>query len=326
MSRLFSRSMLLVLGIPLGLIAAAAVANAAGRPMGMRGPMMMGMRAPMMTGMRGPMVSMNTARMNMPGMMTPHVTTPRNPSVTIFPTPVTTPTVVPTVMPMVTPTFNSMTLAQRSAFLNQLYLARLLNGSLGMNPYSSLLGNGYGGMGGGYGSGGGSGSGGGYGGGGGYGNGSGSGYQQPAASTTDPYQTYAANYQSQDDGYSAVSAGYGNKSSQSKRVSEMGTILTAAGLPNKDGHLSWPLGLRMLRPDGETRDLRRQVDTLVQALATQRLSSQPNSAFVQDAEVALEKLRLLAERERHSLSYGTYREVERFLAMLDGFLKGVDQG
>src|SRR5262249_19144587 len=160
-------------------------------------------------------------------------------SVITFPSPMTTPTVTPTTTPMVLPTtFNSMALAQRSALLNRLYLASLLGSGLGMNPYSSLLGSGYGGLGGGsgggYGGGGGGyGSGGGYGGGGGYGNGSG--YQQPTmASTTDPYQTYAANYQSQDDGNSALNASYGNRSSQSKKTSEMGTILTAAGLPNKD--------------------------------------------------------------------------------------------
>ena len=106
----------------------------------------------------------------------------------------------------------------------------------------------------------------------------------------------------------------------------MGTILTAAGLPNRDGHLSWPLALRMLRPDGETRDLRRQIDTLVQGLAAQRLASEPSSGFIQEAEVALEKLRLLAERERHSFSSRSYREVEHFLAMLDGFLKDVNRG
>ena len=81
----------------------------------------------------------------------------------------------------------------------------------------------------------------------------------------------------------------------------------------------------MLRPDAETRDLRRQIDTLVQGLAAQRVSSQPNSAFIQEAEVALEKLRLLAERERHSFSSRSYREVEHFLAMLDSFLKDVDR-
>ena len=222
--------------------------------------------------------------------------------------------------------------ALAGAFINRLNLARPLNSSLGMNPYANMsrFGNGYGGMGGGYGGGGGYGSGGSSSSGGGYGsgggNGSGSGYQPTSAASTDPYQTYAANYQAQDDGYSALNAGYGDKSYQSKKTSEMGTILTAAGLPSKDGHLSWPLGLRVLRPDEETRNLRRQIDTLVQALAAQKLTSQPNSGFIQEAEVALEKLRLVAERERHSVSSGTYREVERFLAMLNGFVKGVDRG
>jgi hypothetical protein len=40
----------------------------------------------------------------------------------------------------------------------------------------------------------------------------------------------------------------------------------------------------------------------------------------------VEKLRLLAKPERHSLSSGTYREVERFLAKLDSFLNDVDPG
>ena len=300
-------------------------ANAGGRTKGMRGPMMMGMR--------GPMMRTNMQAMMMPTQVTTPRMTPRSPQVITFPSP--TPTITPMATRMVTPIFTPSSVGQ--AFINRLNLARLLNSSLGMNPYANmtLLGKGYGGMGGGFGGGGGYGSGGGYGGsgggsgsgggyGGGGGNGSGSGYQPTSASSTDPSQTYAANYQAQDDGYSALNAGYGDKSYQSKKTS--GTILTAAGLPGKDGHLSWPLGLRMLRPDDETRNLRRQIDTLVQALAAQKLTAQPNSGFIQEAEVALEKLRLLAERERHSLSSGTYREVERFLAMLDGFLKGVDRG
>jgi hypothetical protein len=214
-------------------------ANAGGRTMGMRGPMMTGMRGPMMMGMRGPMMRTNMQAMMMPTQVTTPRMTPRSPQVITFPSPMTTPTITPMITPMatrmVTPIFTPPSVGQ--AFINRLNLARLLNSSLGMNPYAnmSLLGNGYGGMGGGYGggggygyggSGGGSGSGGGYGGGG--GNGSGSGYQPTSASSTDPYQTYAANYQAQDDGYSALNAGYGDKSYQSKKTS--GTILTAAGL------------------------------------------------------------------------------------------------
>src|SRR5262249_27655446 len=184
----------------------------------------------------------------------------------------------------------------------------------GLGGYGAS-GGGYGGSGGGYG-----GSGGGYGGGGGYSN------QPSSSNTADPYQTYASKYGSDDDTHSASTAIYGANADQSRKTSEMAAILTASGLPNKNGHLNWPLGLRMLRPDDETRDLRRQVDVLIQGLATQQLSSQPNSSYVQQAEHALERLRLLAERERHSLSSGTYREVERFLAKLDRFLRDADRG
>ena len=257
--------------------------------------------------------------MNMPRVMSPRgmpTRMPGNPQVITFP--VMTMPATPGMTNMGTPLANSMTLAQTSPFLNRLRLANRLGYGFGMNPYlnGATMGggsSGYGASGGG--SGGGSGSSGGYGGGGGYSN------QPSSSNTADPYQTYASKYGSEDEAYSTAIAGYGGKSDQSKKTSEMGAILTAAGLPNKEGHLNWPLGLRLLRPDDETRDLRRQVDVLVQGIAFQQLSSQPNSAYVQQTEFALERLRLLAERERHSLSSGTYREVERFLAKLDRFLK-----
>jgi hypothetical protein len=197
-----------------------------------------------------------------------------------------------------------------------------------MNPYSNMatMAGGYGSSGGGSGGYGSSGGGsGGYGSSGGSGGGGNYSNQLSSSTDADPYQTYAAKYGSQDEAYSGATAGYGSKYDQSKKTVEMAATLTAVGLPAKDGHLNWPLGLRMLRPDEETRDLRKQFDVLVQALATQQLSSQPSSGYVEQAGLALEKLRSLAERERHSLSSGTYREVERFLAKLDRFLRDVDQ-
>jgi hypothetical protein len=201
-------------------------------------------------------------------------------------------------------------MGRMSPLASLLAMAYLRNASYGTNPYGngSMSGGGYsgGGSGGGYGGGG---SGGGYGGG-------------------NPYQNYASLYGSQDQANTnstsngtKTSGAYSGKSSQENNA---GTILTALGLPNKDGHLDWPLGLRLLRPDEDVRGLRQQIDALIQVVATSSSAGSTNSGYVPEGQRAVEKLRFLMENERHSLSSGTYNEADRFLSKLESSFKNLD--
>jgi hypothetical protein len=211
-----------------------------------------------------------------------------------------------------TGTFNRF--GQNSPFMSRLARMALYgNSAFGMNPYGTS--GGYSGGGGGYSGGGGGYSGGGggsSGGGGGYGGGSGS-------SNSNPYTAYASMYGSQDQRY--------NQSGQTQySAADVGTLLTAAGLPNKNGNIDWPLALQILRPDSETRELRTQIETLVQVLAGQQAVLYPNPRYIHQTRQAVAKLRSFMDRERYSLTAGTYRESDRFLGKLETFLNSLERG
>ena len=119
---------------------------------------------------------------------------------------------------------------------------------------------------------------------------------------------------------------YAAQNSQSKDAAQMSTVLTAFGLPNKDGHLDWPIALKILRPDEETRNLRQQIDTVIRVLANRQASDNPNPLYISQARRALERLGSLMDSERYSLTTGTYKEGKGFLAKLERFLNDADHG
>src|SRR5262249_57350101 len=109
-------------------------------------------------------------------------------------------------------------------------------------------------------------------------------------------------------------------------AADLGMVLAAAGVPNKNGNIDWPLALQILRPDEETRELRRQVETLVQVLANQQAALYPNPRYIHQTRQAVGKLRSFMDRERYALSAGSYREADRFLGKLETFLQGLERG
>jgi hypothetical protein len=103
-------------------------------------------------------------------------------------------------------------------------------------------------------------------------------------------------------------------------------VLAALGVPNKEGHLEWPLALLILRPDDESRELRQQIETLIQVLAIQQSTAYPNPRDIHRTRRALGQLRSLMDSERHSLTAGTFKESDRFLKKLESFLKEMERG
>jgi hypothetical protein len=111
---------------------------------------------------------------------------------------------------------------------------------------------------------------------------------------------------------------------QASGTADLSAVLTALGVPNSGGHLSWPLGLRILPPAEETRDLRQQLDGLVQLLAVQAAGGQVNANALQEATRLVDRLHTLLRDRRDALrSSVTYDEAESFLNRLESTLKAL---
>ena len=102
---------------------------------------------------------------------------------------------------------------------------------------------------------------------------------------------------------------------------ETGKILTAVGVPNDDGQLSYPLGLKVLQPGTENVQLLDQIETLFQLMAMQQAGGQVNPNFAQEANVAIDRLQTLLRGRQHNMMPNTYEEAQRYLEKLRHGLK-----
>jgi hypothetical protein len=204
---------------------------------------------------------------------------------------------------------NSLGFAQRSPFVNALRLAQLQN-ALGTNPFMNSAGINpmltsapTGGGGGGYG-------------------GSpayayATSYGSPASSSN-PYDTYGSssapsNYASNTAADSSRGGGYSTESGNN-------SVLTALGLPTIGNHLDWPIALVAL-PGEQSKKLRDQVEAAVVVGASTKLAG--NSPLVEEAKLALQRLQDLTERNRLSMTPGTYKDAEAFLGQIDHALRSM---
>jgi hypothetical protein len=108
----------------------------------------------------------------------------------------------------------------------------------------------------------------------------------------------------------------------------VGSVLSAAGVPNEEGHVSWPIGLRAL-PDSRAKELRQRVDALLQEEGEQAAGGAVNARLYLDLSDALDGLRKALRRdrdERFSLPNNTYEASEDFLARLDRAAKQLTNG
>jgi hypothetical protein len=92
------------------------------------------------------------------------------------------------------------------------------------------------------------------------------------------------------------------------------------GLPNENGKISWPVGLRILSPEEEG-GVRQEIETLIEQIAgqTDTTDARLNEAFDQ----AVEKLQKLLRRdnERLGLPSAVHRESEVFVQKLKAAIK-----
>ena len=88
---------------------------------------------------------------------------------------------------------------------------------------------------------------------------------------------------------------------------------TLFGLPAEQGRVQWPLGLRILPPDNETKALRDQLELVLYFVATQAAEGKVNPAFIGAGLQAVQDLRGLLRPRRWRMASFTYTEAIRFL-------------
>lgn len=97
--------------------------------------------------------------------------------------------------------------------------------------------------------------------------------------------------------------------------------LDVLGLPNQDGRLAWPLGLRLLPPSPDYDTATAQLEALLQLAGRQLANGEPVDArFVRQASLDVKRLRRLLSESEHRMADTTYVESRRFLKGLDEML------
>jgi plastocyanin len=112
---------------------------------------------------------------------------------------------------------------------------------------------------------------------------------------------------------------YGTESQVGREEKTVSQVLAASGVPNKNGRLRWPRGLRVL-PGRRADELRKQIDALVEMEAVQSVGGPVNASLDEELATAVSELKKLLLRdhdERFSLpTLHAYDEAEEFLGKL----------
>jgi hypothetical protein len=112
------------------------------------------------------------------------------------------------------------------------------------------------------------------------------------------------------------SSNAGKTAPQGLDLRPLGKILTAVGVPNDDGRLSYPLGLQVLQPQTENLQVLDQIETLFQVLASQEPSGQINANLAKEAKVAIDRLQTMLRGRQHNMMPNVYGEAQQYLDKL----------
>ena len=93
------------------------------------------------------------------------------------------------------------------------------------------------------------------------------------------------------------------------------------GIVDARGQLVWPLGIQILSPPLETKELRQRLEGLLQAAATQ--GTRVQAGTIDDASKVVAELRRILRRQREGVPEATVRDAEAFLTRLDEALKAM---
>ena len=94
-------------------------------------------------------------------------------------------------------------------------------------------------------------------------------------------------------------------------------VLDAMGVPNTNGRLDWPLGLRILPPGEKAEELRKQIEALLRMAANQSPEGKVSPQVLQETANAVEELHDMLRKKKSAFeaSY-TYNEADHFLDKL----------
>lgn len=132
-------------------------------------------------------------------------------------------------------------------------------------------------------------------------------------------QGYTQGYRGGEEAAPAASGEYTAEPQPDHQAKNWSSLLTAAGVPNDNGQLRWPLGLRILAAP-ETDKLREQIDALFEEAASQTAGGPVSSPLIQqtvEAVMTFRRLLLKDKAVRFGMPLTVYNESERFLNQLE---------
>lgn len=97
---------------------------------------------------------------------------------------------------------------------------------------------------------------------------------------------------------------------------ELARIMTAAGVPNEEGQVEWPLGLRTFRTTKENTEQQGKIEAVLWQAAAQKSHGKVDVASLKDARDAVGTLRDMLGQREAALQIPTYREASKFLDSL----------
>lgn len=132
-------------------------------------------------------------------------------------------------------------------------------------------------------------------------------------------QGYMQGYPGSREGATAGSEGYTAEPQPDRQEKSWNRLLTASGVPNDNGQLRWPLGLRILAAP-ETDELRERISALFEEAGRQTPGGPVSSLLIQEMDESVKKFRKLLlkdKAERFGMPLTVYNESERFLNQLE---------
>jgi hypothetical protein len=94
------------------------------------------------------------------------------------------------------------------------------------------------------------------------------------------------------------------------------TLLTAYGVPVENGHVQWPMAFRLMN-SREVEEMQQPVESLLLLTAVAEMKGQKATAFVEDVEKAVAKLRRWLRERGDGMAVATLRDGNAFLRSLE---------
>ena len=93
--------------------------------------------------------------------------------------------------------------------------------------------------------------------------------------------------------------------------------MSAAGLPNDQGHLIWPLGVQVLFPISERTDLLNQLEARFQTAVVQKTAGAVDGELLEGASQDIGKFRKKLREREPFMGIPTYQQADHFLNKMD---------